>query len=64
MPELTDDEVLEQARARGRVLVHEDTHGGTWSWAKTVGDDGRRPCWPEQWQAISYMRGMLVRWDG
>ena len=52
---MTDDEVLDRARADGFELI-ERMSAGQWAVGWARGDDDRWPCFLEERQAISWMR--------
>jgi len=57
---MTDDEMLDRARADGFELG-ERTRGGEWVWGWARGDDERWPCYRERRQAINWMADRLRR---
>jgi hypothetical protein len=57
---MTDDEVLDRARADGFDLI-ERMSAGQWAVGWARGDDERWPCFLEGRQAISWMRDRLTR---
>ena len=52
---MTDDEVLDEARADGFELI-ERMSAGKWAVGWARGDDDRRPCFLEERQAIDWMQ--------
>jgi hypothetical protein len=57
---MTDDEVLDEARADGFELI-ERTSAGQWAVGSARGHDDRWPCYREERQAINWMRDRLSR---
>jgi hypothetical protein len=57
---MTDDEVLDEARAEGFEL-EERACQDAWVWGRCRGDDRRWPCFVEERQAIGWMRDRLSR---
>ena len=57
---MTDDEVLDEARADGFELI-ERMSAGQWAVGWPRGDDDRWPCFLEERQAVNWMRDRLSR---
>lgn len=57
---MTDDEVLDEARARGFEL-EERVLGDGWVWGWRRDEDDRWPCFNERRLAVSWMRDRLAR---
>jgi hypothetical protein len=57
---VTEDEVLDEARARGFEL-EERVLSGQWMWGWRREDDQRWPCFLERRLAVSWMRDRLAR---
>jgi hypothetical protein len=60
MMNMTDDEVLDEARAEGFELI-ERMSACQWAVGCARGDDDRWPCYLEERQAINWMRDRLSR---
>ncbi len=57
---MTDDEVLDRARANGFELI-ERMSAGQWAVGWARGEDDRGPCFLEERQAINWMGDRLRR---